>query len=66
MRFAIFREMSGGTRKFLLEWNQEQIEDALIEELKPVGELSGIGEYVLRRAFKNVIEKFKKESIKIP
>lgn len=66
MKFAIFREIEGGGRKFLLEWDQEQIEDALVEELKPLGELSGIGEYVIRRAFKNVIEKFKKESIKIP
>ena len=60
MKFAIFREIKGGGRKFLLEWDQEQIEDALIEELNEVGE------YVIRRAFKNVIEKFKKESIKIP
>jgi hypothetical protein len=60
MKFAIYREIEGGTRKFLLEWNQEQIEDALVEEL------SGVGEYVIRRAFRNVIEKFKKESVKIP
>jgi len=66
MKFAIFREIKGGGRKFLLEWDKKQIEDALVEELKPLGELSGIGEYVIRRAFKNVIEKFKKESIKIP
>ena len=66
MKFAIFREIKGGGRKFLLEWDQEQIEDALVEELRPLGELSGIGEYVIRRAFKNVIAKFKKESIKIP
>ena len=66
MKFAIFREIKGGGRKFLLEWDKEQIEDALVEELKPLGELSGIGEYVIRRAFRNVIDKFKKESIKIP
>ena len=59
MKFAIFREIEG-TRKFLVEWDQEQIEDALVEEFDVVDK------YAIRRAFRNVIEKFKKESIKIP
>jgi hypothetical protein len=60
MKFAIFREIKKGKRKFLMEWNQKEIEDALLDELLEVSE------YNLRRAFGNVIERFKKESLRIP
>ncbi len=60
MKFAIFREIQKGKRKFLMEWNQREIEDALIKELPEARE------YNVRKAFNNIIEKFKKESIKIP
>ena len=60
MKFAIFREIENGKRKFLLEWNQEEIEAALIQELPEVGA------YNIHKAFNNVVDKFKKESIRIP
>jgi len=60
MKFAIFREIEKGKRKFLAEWDQKEIEDALVEELRDVRE------YNVRNAFNNIIEKFKRGSIKIP
>ena len=60
MKFAIFREIENGKRKFLLECSQEQIEDALVKELPEVRE------YNVRKAFNNIVENFKKESIRIP
>jgi hypothetical protein len=60
MKFAIFREIKKGKRKFLMEWNQKEIEDALLDELLEVSE------YNLRAAFGRVIERFKKESLRIP
>ena len=59
MKFAIFREIQKGKRKFLIEWDQKQIEDALVNEM-------GEREYNVRAAFQRVIERFKKESIRIP
>ena len=55
MKFALFREIKKGKRKFLLEWNQAEILTEIEHELKGAG-----------KALENVIERFKKESIKIP
>ena len=60
MKFAIFREIENGKRKFLLECSQELFEDALVKELPEVRE------YNVRKAFNNIVENFKKESIRIP
>ena len=55
MKFAIFREIENGKRKFLVEWSKEDIARELEKELVGAGS-----------AFNNVVEKFKKESIRIP
>lgn len=55
MKFAIFREIEKGKRKFLIEWNQDKIAVELEKELKGSA-----------TAFNKVVERFKKESIKIP
>ena len=58
MKFAIFREIEiRGTpsRKFLIEWNKNEIVKAFLDE--------GLD---IKDVLDRVIEKFKKESIKIP
>ena len=61
MKFAIFNEIEKGKRKFLIEMDQEQVEDALVAQMDNTGTIGNI-----RKAFRNVIEEFKKESIRIP
>ena len=57
MKFAIYREVEGGGRKFLVEMNQDEI----LDEVKVWFGTQGV------KIFKEkIIEKFKKESIKIP
>ena len=60
MKFAIFREFESGKRKFLVEWNKDQIINALCCEL------SGESDDRIRAAFDKIIENFKRESAKIP
>jgi len=58
MKFVIFREIivkDEKKRRFLLEWPADKIAAELEKEL------SGAG-----AAFNKVVEKFKKESIRIP
>ena len=55
MKFAIFREIEKKKRKFLVEWDADKIATELEAELKGAA-----------AAFNKVIEKFKKESIRIP
>ena len=55
MKFAIFREVEKGSRKFLVEWDQDKITAELERELPGAAE-----------AFNKVVELFKKESIRIP
>lgn len=62
MKFAIFREIvqeGKKQRRFLVEWNKDDIIKALAKELE-------IREYNVRMAFVKIIEDFKKESIRIP
>jgi hypothetical protein len=59
MKFAIYIEIQKGKRKFLVEWDQEKIEDALIVELDDRG-------FNVRKAFRNVVNQFKRESLRIP
>ena len=54
MKFVIYREIDG-KRKTLAEWDQEQVLIEIEKEMKGAD-----------KALKNIIEKFKKESIKIP
>ena len=59
MRFAIFREFiqdGKKKRKVYIEWPKEKIEQELSREL-------GLD---VSKALNNIIEKFKKESIRIP
>jgi len=59
MRFAIFREFiqeGKQKRKVYIEWPKEKIEQELSREL-------GLD---VSKALNNIIEKFKKESIRIP
>ena len=59
MRFAIFREFvqeGKQKRKVYIEWPKEKIADELSKEL-------GLD---VSKALNNIIEKFKKESIRIP
>ena len=60
MKFAIFREIKKGKRKFLLEMDQDEIIGELIKQLPQVRE------YNIRSAFNKVVENFKKKTITIP
>ena len=55
MKFAIFREIKKGKRKFLAEWGQKQIEKELDRELPGSG-----------KALNKIVEQFKKQSLRIP
>jgi hypothetical protein len=68
MKFAIFREAvlfdGKKKRKFLVEWNEKQIFDALYNKvLQNVGQNGAEG---FKYAWEQTLEDFKKESIKIP
>ena len=64
MKFAIYREIEGGGRKFLLEWDQEQIVVELQKWMGKRHDWRSVED--IPKAFDAIIEKFKKESIKIP
>jgi hypothetical protein len=55
MKFAIFREIKKGKRKFLMEWNQSEIAAELEKELPGAA-----------KALDKIIAKFKKGSLRIP
>ena len=69
MKFAIFREIQAKSghikKKVYIEWDQEQIEDALIERFIEYAKTNPPEEAVYF-AFKRIIEDCKKESIRIP
>ena len=69
MKFAIFRELEKGKRKFLVEWDQEQIIDAVIKQIckvVPKDVVMDPSPGLIRGAFQDVIHEFKKESLRIP
>ena len=64
MKFVIYREVEADKRVHLLEWDKDDIIFQIWQKMKTHVDIQT--EPVLRKAFYEVVEDFKKKTISIP